>query len=352
MGELKIVRLHFSSALHLGADVPGIGIEDSLSIAHSDTLFSCLINSYAELHSGDSNAVEKLLMPFLDGDPPFRISSAFPFQTTQYETYYLPKPLVDPPLFYNSVDGQWAKRKYGKLVRNTQLVPIDTFKDWLEGADANLRKLVIQLNELERQDLGRLCAREIHPQHARDRLTDAAAIYHTGLVHFHGRSGLYFFVELNDINLLDWDAFKDILTQAGMNGLGGRRSLGNGVFNVTEDTISDLDSDWEDLFDLHEQEGFNGFINLSLYLPDTFDCLGPVAYQLVPRRGWCYSSITPTQMKRKTVTMFGEGSVFRNKPQGALEDVTPNEFTAHNLYRYGFPISLPIKILEEENDLS
>ena len=344
MGELKIVRLHFKSALHLGADVPGIGIEDSLSIAHSDTLFSCLINSYAEIHSGDRSAVEKLLEPFRKGDPPFRISSAFPFQIEHTTTYYLPKPLVDPPLFYDSVDGQWAKREYGKLVRETQLVPIDTFKNWLKAEDEELYKLEEQLDELEEQDIGRLCTREIRPQHTRDRLTDAAAIYHTGLIHFHGRSGLYFLVELNDMNCLDWEAFEAVLRQAGRNGLGGRRSHGNGVFNVSDDTISQLDRNWQDLFALPKQDGY---INLSLYLPEDFDCLKPVAYQLVPRRGWCYSSIATQQLKRQTITMFSEGSVFRNKPHGALEDVTPpSGFTAHKLYRYGFPISLPIKILE------
>ena len=346
MGQLKIVRLHFRSALHLGTDVPGIGIEDSLSIAHSDTLFSCLINSYAELHSGDTSAVEKLLDPFREGEPPFRISSAFPFQM---QTYYLPKPQVDPPRFYHPKHGRAAKRRSGKLFQNTSLVEMNTFKKWINGG------IQTHIGDKELKDattiLGNLRTHEIRPQHASDRLTNATTIYHTGLVHFKSNAGLYFLVELNDMSLLNWDLLKDILTQAGMNGLGGRRSLGNGVFNVT---ISDLDRDWKDLFFLHEQEEFNGFINLSLYLPEpeAFDCLDPVAYQLVPRRGWCYSSVATQQMKRKTVTMFSEGSVFRNKPQGALADVTPNGFTAHNLYRYGFPISLPIKILEEENDLS
>ena len=348
MGQLKIVRLHFRSALHLGTDVPGIGIEDSLSIAHSDTLFSCLINNYAELHSGNTSAVKKLLTPFRDGEPPFRISSAFPFQI---QTYYLPKPQVAPPRFYHPKHGRAAKRRSGKLFQNTPLVKINTFKKWICG-ETNIRdKDVKDATGI----LGNLRTHEIHPQHASDRLTNATTIYHTGLVHFKSNAGLYFLVELNDMSLLDWDVFKDILTQAGRNGLGGRRSHGNGVFNVTKDTISDLDRDWEDLFYLHKQEGFNGFINLSLYLPEpeTFDCLDPVAYQLVPRRGWCYSSITTQQLKRQTITMFSEGSVFRNKPHGALADVTPpREFTAHKLYRYGIPISLPIKILEEENDLS
>ena len=347
MGDLKIVKLHFRSALHLGADVAGVGLEDSRFVAHSDTLFSCLINSYAELHSGDLKAVKKLLEPFRDGKPPFRISSAFPFEMLQRATYYLPKPLVNPPLFYDSMEGQWAKQEYGKLVRSIQLIPIDIFQNWLIGKATDL-------DALETQDIDSLCRHQIHPQHARDRLTDATTIYHTGLVHFHGRSGLYFLVELNDESLLDWDMFRAMLSQAGRNGLGGRRSLGNGIFNVENDTISVLDDAWEELFALREQEGFNGFINLSLYLPESesFNCLAPVAYQLIPRRGWCYSSVTPTQMKRKTVTMFGEGSVFRNEPGGILADVTPDEFTAHKLYRYGIPISLPIHILEEEDDIS
>lgn len=344
MGERRIVKLHFRSALHLGMAVHGIGIEDSLYIAHSDTLFSCLINSYAELHSGNASAVEKLLEPFCDGNPPFRISSAFPFAIGSQSDieYYLPKPMIAPPIFYDSADGRWAKQEYGKLVRNNTLVGMDTFHSWLQGE-------VELLETLEKQDIDSFCTREVRPQHARDRLTDATTIYHTGLVHFLGRSGLYFLIELNDMSLLDWDAFRAMLRHAGINGLGGRRSTGNGVFDVADDTIIELDRDWKDLFDLPAQ---NGFISLSLYLPEKFDGLAPVAYQLVPRRGWCYSSVTPRQMKRKAVAMFSEGSVFRNALNGALADVTPDGFTAHKLYRYGFPISLPIKILEADDDVS
>ena len=123
MGELKIVKLRFMSSLHLGPDVPGIGIEDSLSIAHSDTVFSCLINAYAQLHSGDPKVVDKLLAPFHKGNPPFRISSAFPFQKLESDVrYYLPKPLVDPLAFYDPRRGQNARKSYGKLIRNLSLV--------------------------------------------------------------------------------------------------------------------------------------------------------------------------------------------------------------------------------------
>lgn len=348
MVEKRIVKLYFRSALHLGSDVTGIGIEDSRFIAHSDTLFSCLINAFAQVHSGNLSVVKDLLARFLNGEPPFRLSSAFPFemQSEHRTTYYLPKPLIDPPLFYDARNGQWAKEEYGKVVNNTQLVRIDNFQNWLKGE-------TVDLDTLKNQKIDSFCISGIRPQHARDRLTNATSIYHVGLVHFIGRSGLYFIVELNDESLLDWDMFRAMLAQAGLNGLGGRRSHGNGIFKVTDDTISELDNVWNELFNLPEP---NGYINLSLYLPGSFNDLNPVAYQLVPRRGWCYSSVTPTQMKRQAVTMFGEGSVFRNQLKGTLTDVTPTKskqspgFTTHRIYRYGIPISLPVKILKEEED--
>ena len=348
MGELRIVKLRFRAPLHLGSDIPGIGIEESLKMAHSDTLFSCLINAYAELHSENPKAVDKLLAPFHEGNPPFRISSAFPFQRLDSDIrYYLPKPLVDPLAFYDPRSGRDIKKNYSKAIRNLPFVRIERFKGyWLgEGIYTDINE-----KDLERanQEIHNLFVQTIRPQHTRDRLTDATTIYHTGLVYFSPNSGLYFLIEINDTSILSWDELRAVLDLAGTNGLGGRRSHGNGAFEVTDETIEPLDEMWQDLFNQQQ----DGFLNLSLYLPETSGCLDPVAYQLVPRRGWCYSSTVTTQVKRKTVTMFGEGSVFRNEPKGSLADVTPpnNAFTAHNLYRYGIPISLPIKFKNENSE--
>ena len=314
MEKIKIVNLRFRGPLHLGSDVPGIGIEDSLSIAHSDTLFSCLINAYAELHSGDPGAVDKLLAPFHKGKPPFRISSAFPFQQRETDVrYYLPKPLMDPLAFYDSRRGQNTRKNYGKLIRNLPLVNLERFRAyWLgEGTQTLITKS--ELKEAYKE-IRTLYVPTIRPQHTRDRLTDTTSIYHTGLVYFAPNSGLYFLIEINDTSILGWNEFRAVLDLAGTKGLGGRRSHGNGAFDVTDDTIQALDKTWQALFNQKQ----NGFVNLSLYRPEpkTIKSLSPIAYQLVPRRGWCYSSVTPIQTKRKSVTMFGEGSVFRNAPKG------------------------------------
>ena len=202
MRDLRIVKLRFMSTLHLGPDVPGIGIEDSLSMAHSDTVFSCFINAYAELHSGNINAVDELLAPFHDGNPPFRISSAFPFQQPPSHdvAYYLPRPLADPLRFYDPVGGRAAKKRDGKLFRSTQFVDIDVFKKyWL----SQVHRPVLSEKKLEKanQEIKDFCPRPIRPQHTRDRLTDATSIYHTGLIHFAPNSGLYFLIEINNTSI-------------------------------------------------------------------------------------------------------------------------------------------------------
>ena len=293
-------------------------------------------------------AVDKLLAPFQEGNPPFRISSAFPFQRRENDVrYYLPKPLIDPLAFSDPRSGQDARKSYGKLIRDLPFVRIERFRGyWLgEGTHTDITE-----NDLEAasREIRNLFISIIRPQHIRDRLTDATAIYHTGLVYFAPNAGLYFLIEINDTSLLSWDELWSVLDLAGTNGLGGRRSHGNGAFDVRDDTIEALDQTWQGLFNQQQ----NGFINLSLYLPETPNCLDPVAYQLVPRRGWSYSSATPMQVKRKTVTMLGEGSVFRNEPKGTLADVTPPDdaFTAHSLYRYGIPILLPIKLENESTE--
>ena len=74
------------------------------------------------------------LAPFHDGTPPFRISSAFPFQKRETDIrYYLPKPLVDPLAFYHNLFGADARKDYGKLIRNLSLVSIERFRSLLVG---------------------------------------------------------------------------------------------------------------------------------------------------------------------------------------------------------------------------
>ena len=50
------------------------------------------------------------------------------------------------------------------------------------------------------------------------------------------------------------------------------------------------------------------------------------------------------------VRMFTEGSVFNSALPGKLVNVTPTEFTRHQIYRSGISLTLPINTKEEKDN--
>ena len=81
--RLKIVP---EGPFHFGQR--GVGIEETEPLARSDTIFSALCHNWLMLYG--EKELEALLARFLDGDPPFLLSSAFPYAG---EVYFLPRPL-------------------------------------------------------------------------------------------------------------------------------------------------------------------------------------------------------------------------------------------------------------------
>jgi CRISPR-associated protein Csm4 len=72
------------------------------------------------------------------------------------------------------------------------------------------------------------------------------------------------------------------------------------------------------------------------------------AYEIQERGGWIGSPFSGRQLRRQSLRMFAEGSVFAFSPVGELADVTPKEFNkypdTHKIYRSGISFSLPINV--------
>ncbi|RXK80699.1 hypothetical protein EST62_12420 [Chlorobaculum sp. 24CR] len=73
-------------------------------------------------------------------------------------------------------------------------------------------------------------------------------------------------------------------------------------------------------------------------------------YDLTLRKGWTFSSLNLFQMKRQTVNMLSEGSVFEENlcPVGKIENVAPldekmNEDFPHPVFRYGKSFCVSLK---------
>jgi CRISPR/Cas system CSM-associated protein Csm4 (group 5 of RAMP superfamily) len=118
MPTVTTYLLRFRGPLHVAER--GVGIEETAEFVHSDTLFSALC-SVVRLGWGESE-LQRLLAPFRAGDPPFLLSSAFPFAGS---VRFLPKPhlaLPTPP----PEDAR-------KRLRQTRWVSLGLFQAWLSG---------------------------------------------------------------------------------------------------------------------------------------------------------------------------------------------------------------------------
>lgn len=332
--HVYLVRLYFHRTMHVGANLLGIGKESSLPYVHSDTLYSALVNTWAD-SGGDLTAVvpPKQAAPNT-WQPALRISSAFPFISlgTGGLQYYLPRPLLPPPNFAHPDRGEQEERRYSKEVKTLFFIPLEDFLKWIAS------------DPMRPPDLSPTKGSQLlfRVQHARDRLTEATGIYLIGETAQSVGGGLYCLVRIEDPSRFSLDQLEQVFRELGRRGLGGRRSTGSGHYQYYE--IEDLQQrpgEWAPLFS--QNAGAQGYVLLSLYNDPHMRGEDCYAYRLVPRQGRMYSMQAFGQPIRKRVWMFAEGSVFRVLPKGRLVDVTPDDFTVHKVYRYGY--AFPIAVL-------
>lgn len=345
MAKWKLVRLKFGrTPVHFGE--VGIGMEESRDRARSDTLFSGWINAYARLFGKD--AVERLLDDaFLAKSPQIAMSSTFLYhQDRDKYTYYLPKPLAFPQSQNSDNNPLTDDLVLLKEYKKRKQLPLEIWKKWYR--DRNFEKSDLTAEKLK-SDI-QLTKTDTLPKVALDRNTSASNFYHTGFSWFRYESdtdyaGLYFLIRFEKENNTSENLLKAALYLLGEEGIGGERSSGAGRFEV--EYWGNLPQEWQEL--VKESQDNKYYCLVSLWgqehdkkLPS--DWSEGARYELIERGGWVGSPFSGRQVKRKKVTMFAEGSVFKYSPQGQLVNVTPDNFNRHQIYRNGIALSLPIAI--------
>jgi len=354
MSIWRLVKLNFGRNLAHFGEV-GIGMEETSDRIRSDSLFSAWISIYARLFG--KAAVEEILQLFPTNEqpdvlPPFRVSSTFMYQDKgeNKDIYYLPRPLKFP-INYPETDLEFFKT-YKKL----NYLPLDIWKRWYQETGFTNQ----DAEELENYTLdkpnGKLVdagafnynkTRKIEqlPKVAIDRNTRATNLYHTGFVQFaceKNPTGLYFLVELSPQGEKLIDKLKAALEFLGEEGIGGERSSGAGRFTVKWLQLTET---WNKIVNFKNGE-YQTLISLFWDSPIQEEFLNKASYDIQERGGW----ISESQLRRRMVRMFSEGSVFLTLPHGKLVDVTPDNFHKHRIYRSGISLSLPIKVKEEKNN--
>jgi CRISPR-associated protein Csm4 len=347
MSRWQLVKLNFErNPVHFGE--LGIGMEESGERVFSDTLFSAWVSSYARLFGG--MAVEQLFARFPQHverspllEPPFRLSSTFIYHN---ETYYLPRPIATPQ-GYPKDDLAFAK-EYKKL----NYLPLKIWQRWYQGigfTECDQAELKLKVNqaktsgELEQEhtfDYGKTFESQRLPKVSLDRTTRASNFYHVGFVQFQPEAGLYFLIHFPSDDLPLEIELKAALEFLGEEGIGGERSSGAGRFTAT---WHDLDEIWSGVVNF-QQSNFYSLMSLLWEHPFNPDYLQGARYALRERGGWIVSPVSGQQARRQTVQMFTEGSIFPQAIGGMLANVTPERFKAHQIYRSGISLSLPIHL--------
>lgn len=344
--ELYCVHLEPSRAFHFGQR--GVGVEASTEFAPSDTIFSALCSVLRIVDS--VGALTDLLAQFMDGTPPFLCSCGFPYVM-----------LGDTPLRFYPAPVVWQRQSASEELRKVRWISESVFNSLVTSTPAFDREYLTDIHavvskqeyaalcqeypELIRRNQGRLILWSVSdvPRVAVDRITSASAVFRAGCLTFAPRGGIWVGFVPFDRRWID-RTLPTLLDLLGEQGLGGERSSGYGAYTYRRE----LDT----AFSLPDLGAGDLFMTLSYYAPRmslgesaafSEDC----AYTLDVRRGWM-GSPDNGQLRRKAVRMVSFGSTLRAAAEislyGQLVDVTPDVFTTHPVWRYGF--ALPIRLRE------
>ncbi|MBE6049607.1 MAG: type III-A CRISPR-associated RAMP protein Csm4 [Clostridium sp.] len=137
----------------------------------------------------------------------------------------------------------------------------------------------------------------------------------------------YFYFYIKDDNKVLKDEYIQALQFIS---IGGKRSLGAGIIdNIEIEECTDFTEDKGDLY-----------INLSMFYPKIEELKNAIKYNLEERNGFIYSKGN-TNIKKPTIRMMSEGSIFKDKVEGDIVVFNNIEGINHNIYVYGKALLYP-----------
>ena len=333
---MAVFHLALRGALHVGEAV-SIDRETVLEWLPSDSLFAALVTAWAQTGAD----VKARLEPFTRGEPPFRISSAFPWVNG---IRFFPAPAAFPESA--TLEGKTAKRvrwlsasvlerlRGGEPVSTDALVHRGTV--WITPEESE------RLRARYSDDDGkiRLWQSFVVPRVTVDRASNTSNLFHAGRVSFAEGDGLWF---AGRGAQTDW--VREALKVLADTGLGGLRNYGHGAFTLNDGAD-----------DLPDSPSADAGMLLSRYAPGDADEIRATlqsdgaAYQLKTVGGWCTDD-TGQAWRRRMVRLVAEGALLPNvaRARGKLVDVRPDkvsQFTARAVYRYGLPFFIAAGRLE------
>lgn len=324
MAKFNVLKMNFFSPLHIGQ-----GVTESYGrsgrILHSDTLSGALASIYSDQYPCED------LKLFMES---YKLSSAYPYVR---DSLFFPKPMINLPFSAVSESLNLNKR-----IKSLEYFDQESFESILLGNELKLDKnqlagngkyfLFSPLHGFIPPFTSEVIQRVAVP---RGEGGDASPFYFERLT-FNQDCGFWFFYEVTSEFR---QKFLECMFILGENGVGTDRTVGNGQFSISFDTI-DIKLPVTDKYHL----------GMSLVWPTEMDIkncqLANSSYLLKKRGGFIAGSsdVKYRHLRRKSVYMFLEGSVFNGALEGKIDDLRPewNDEHLHSVWRDGRAFSLPI----------
>jgi CRISPR type III-A-associated RAMP protein Csm4 len=326
MAEYNVLKMNFLSPLHLGQ-----GVTESYGrsgrILHSDSLSGALASVYSVQYP------EEDVKLFMEN---YKISSAYPFIR---ESFFFPKPMVKLPFCTTEESLNLTKR-----IKSLEYFDQNSFETILAG-----NELILDMKHIAgngKYYLASVSENFISPFSSevvqrvsvpRGEGGDASP-FHFERLSFNKDCGFWFFYEVTSEYR---QQFFETMILLGENGIGTDRTVGNGQFTVSLKTI-----------DVKLPSENQNRLLVSLFCPSEKDTQSYQAanssYLLIKRGGFIAGSSDARHrhLRKKSIHMFLEGSVFNGNVEGKIENLRPEwkDVKLHPVWRDGRAFSLPITV--------
>ena len=326
-------------SFHFG--VQGMGQEKTSPTLPSDSLFAALVSRLAR--SKGAAEVEQFCQPFVNGKPPFILSSTFP---RVGNLRFFPPPLSSrvpstQPGGAKTVKAvQYVSEEiYLRLLKGEMLASLGSVFQLQQGKLLLSRAEVQQLPVHMQKENSPVWMVEQRPRVSLDRVSQASTLFFTGQVTYAADCGLWFGVQWRQDDEALKLTFSSLLQDLADAGLGAERNTGLGSAAISELGALDL------------PDPLGRWTSLNRYLPAENESQvlmdSGTAYTLKSVGGWLDSPANSGQ-RRKTINLLTEGSVFGTHPTdtlGQMLDVRPMyehdpDPTGHPVYRCGYALAV------------
>ena len=312
----NLVKLSFNTGFHLGSGV-GEEYDRSMCILHSDTISAALCSVWAA-NCGDVEA-------FLHS---FRVSSAMPVYR---DRLFMPLPLDKSCIRLKEYpDGSQHKR-----TKRLQWIEQPL---WEQLSREGSIEISVSMISGCGSAIATSDASDIHIQHQTLDKKVAVVDGKDNEPYYFDRVFMGKDVKLGVLyESSREDEFKQAFSILADNGIGTRRTVGNGLFEVEYATVN-----------IDVAESANTVQLMSLWLPKSdewcIETMSDSCYDIASRGGFISGSSDATQRNKikKSINMIMVGSVITTASiEGDIVDVRPDGFVAHPVWRDGRAFYLP-----------